>query len=102
MKWKDRSGKEVSGKEFMQRWKEGIQEITPLQQASATYKNTWMIIIGIIGGFGYSVYRIADLWWLALILGAALMNTIIVQIGNYQKVTALKKMEESLNSIDGI
>lgn len=95
MKWKDREGKEVGAKEFFRRWREGIEGITPLQQASATYKNTWIMIIGLFLGFLYSVWQIKNLWWLSIILAAALMNTLIMQIGNYQKYKALKRMEEA-------
>lgn len=80
---------------FLKRWKEGIRQITPLQTARITYQNTWIVLAGILCGIVASILSIKQYWWLLIILVAALVNTIIVQIGNYQKYAALKTIEEN-------
>ena len=96
--WKDKQGNALDTKDFLKRWKQGIEDITPLQQARVQYHNTWIIIVGIIAGMVFSAFTIKSLWWLLIILLGALFNTGVVQIGNYQKYKVLERMEESLNS----
>lgn len=81
---------------FFQKWKKGIEMITPYQQAQLMYKNTWIMILGITLGLIVALLALKQLWWLAIILAAALFNTILVQIANYQKYMLLKRMEESI------
>lgn len=93
--FKDKQGNALDSKEFLQRWKKGIQGITPLQQARIVFKNTWMIILGLILGIVFSLMHIKDFWWLSIILTASLMNTLVGQIGNYQKLKQLEMIENA-------
>lgn len=97
MKWKDKDGKEVGRKEFFSRWKQGIEGITPLQQAKMAYKSTWIILVGIVAGIIVSFFTMKQLWWLLVILVGALLNTITVQIGNYQKMKIMERLEGGEN-----
>lgn len=93
MKYKTPTGEKITGKEFMSRWKKGIQGVTQLQQIQMTYKSTWVMVLGLSAGLIVSLIAFKSLWWLALILFAGLFNTLIVQIGSYQKITLLKSLE---------
>ena len=82
-------GEQITWKEFFKRWKEGIVSITQYQQAKITFRNTWIIVFGIIAGLVISIMNYEDLWWLGIILLGALVNTLVIQIGNYQKLKVL-------------
>jgi hypothetical protein len=94
--------KTLGHKEFFARWKQGIEGITPLQQAKGTYNSTWISILGIILGIVVTIIWIKTMWWLLIILVGALGNTLIMQLSNWQKIQLLKKMEDTINNIDNI
>ena len=89
---KDKDGNKLTWKEFFARWKKGIEGITPLQQAKVIYQNSFIMLLGILLGIIFSLFRFKDLWWLTLILTSAFVNTLVVQIGNFQKYQLLKRM----------
>ena len=96
MKWKDKEGKEVSRKEFMERWKKGIASVTPLQQVKSQILFTYITIIGLLCGIVVSIWKFSTLWWLGIILLAGLGNTIVGLVGMYQKKFQLQNIEEIL------
>lgn len=79
-------------KSFFQRWKNGITSITAYQQARITYWNTYIMIIGIISGIIVTFFFLETIWWLTIILFSALINTVVVQLGNYQKYITLRRL----------
>ena len=81
----------------MSKWKQGIVSITPFQMARITYWNTYIMIIGIKLGILFSY--LGKVWWLLVVLTAALINTAVVQIGNYQKYVMLKQIERGLKNV---
>jgi len=89
---RDKLGKKLTWKEFFARWKRGIEEITPVQQSSVMYKNTFIMLIGILLGIIFTLFNLKNLWWLTIILSSAFVNTLVVQIGNFQKYQLLKRM----------
>ena len=91
---KDKQGNEITRKEFMQRWKQGIEGITPLQQTTTQIKSTWIIIFGLLAGIIISIMNLKTLWWLLIILTGGLGNTAMQIIGLYQKKFQLKRFEE--------
>lgn len=91
---KDKQGNKLSRKEFMERWKQGIEKITPLQQVGFQIRSTWIMLVGVVCGIGISLYAIDTLWWLLFILIGALGNTTVQQIGLYQKRFAYEKQEQ--------
>lgn len=92
--WKDKGGNKLTFKEFMQRWKQGVEGITPLQQTKMQYKATWIMIIGIFCGLVITGMSFKRLWWLFIVLLGALFNTGVQLIGIYQKIRALKQLEQ--------
>jgi hypothetical protein len=99
--WKDREGNWIDGKEFMSRWKSGINKVTPLQQVKSQLLFSWITVIGIICGIIVSIWQIKTLWWLGIILLAGLGNTIVGIIGIYQKYVLLENINKQMiiNSI---
>jgi len=94
---KTKDGETITWKQFFRRWKRGIEGVTPFQQARMTFHSTWIILVGIVLGFEFSLFRLASLYWLSVILIGALANTIIIQIGNYQKYKLLRRLEDEFN-----
>ena len=94
--WKDTQGNKLTPKEFLGRWKQGLQGVTPLQQTQVQIKSTWIMIVGIIAGIVISTIAIQTLWWLLVILVGALGNTSIQLLGLWQKKNILYQLEQSL------
>jgi hypothetical protein len=94
--WRDRDGRWIDRKEFMTRFKSGVNKVTPLQQTKSQLTFTWITVIGIICGIIVSIAKIKTLWWLGIILVAALGNTMIGLIGIYQRYIQLNKIKQMI------
>ena len=92
--WTDRQGKQVTAKEFMQRWKQGIQKVTPLQQTKAQLWSYSLIFIGII--IGLFVTFNSNTYWLFIILLGSFGISFIQFLGIFQKYLMLKNIERRL------
>lgn len=90
----------IDGKEFWSRWKAGINAVTPLEQTRSQLVFSWITIIGVLCGIIVSIISVKNLWWLLIILIAALGNSIVGVIGIYQKYSLLlqhkKLMDEAI------
>jgi len=95
-----RSYKELGREEFFKRWKEGTEQATPLQQTKAQLTFTKMTLLGIACGFVVIIVNGKNLWWLGIILGAALGNTYVGYIGLKQKEKLLINIEETMKGGD--
>ena len=97
--WRDKSGKWLTPKEFGQRWKKGVEGVTPEQQLYSQIVFTWITMIGLLCGITVSIFTFKNLWWLMIILLAGLGNTAVGLIGTYQRYKSVKEinklMEES-------
>lgn len=94
--WKDKEGNWIDGKEFKKRFLKGVEGISPLQQTRSQLVFSSIMIIGILCGIVASIWNIKTLWWLLIVLIAALGNTIIGHIGIYQKYAQLKRIEKMI------
>jgi hypothetical protein len=92
--------RELGSKEFFRRWKEGAEQATPLDQTKAQLTFTKMTLVGIACGFVVSIINGKNLWWLAIILGAAFGNTYVSYIGLKQKAKLLINIEETMKGGD--
>jgi len=95
---KDKYGNKLTWKEFMQRWREGIEGITPAQQARTILNSTWISLIGILCGISVCLFNFKSMWWVLIILVGAFFVTGTSQVGNYQKYIAHKRMEDLMNN----
>lgn len=90
--WKDKKGKKLTLKQFLSRWKQGITELTPLQQTRITLWSFIPIFAGLI--WGIVVTFLGGTFWLMLILIGSFPITAIQFLSNIQKFKSQKKIEE--------
>lgn len=95
--WKDKKGNKLTPKEFWLRFKQGMAEATPLQQTRMQILFTWIMVTGLVLGIVVSAFGWRKLWWVIVILVAALGNTSIGLIALYQKYKALKNVYDMIN-----
>lgn len=88
--WTDKEGNELTFKQFMARWKEGMKNINPYQQTKSQLISTWIMLVGIIAGLVITIYTFETLWWLTIILAGGTFNTLIQILGLWQKKEQLK------------
>lgn len=92
--WKDKEGNELTFKEFMSRWKSGIQSVTPLQQIKIQVRSTKIILFGILAGIIVTIFKIDMLWWVLIILIGVFGVTSMQFLELLQKKKMLEDMEE--------
>lgn len=80
-------------KQFFQKWKQGIMNITPLQQLESTQKGNWVMLIGIIAGIIVMAFKFKEFWWIEIILVASLFNHSLMMLGIQQKINLFRKIE---------
>jgi len=99
---KDKQGKEVTPKEFMKRWKDGVEGITALQQAKMQIMGIWITITGIIAGMVVNaLVRMEDVWWwVEIILVGSLILTLVQFLGTWQKYIKYKMSEEIMKNLN--
>ncbi len=98
-KMRDKEGNYLTTKEFFERWKEGIQKITPLQQTKISLQGVLLVLVGVIIGL-ISTFMTA-VWWLFIVLIGSLFLTIVNLIGTLQRYFALKKLDEEFKAMKG-
>jgi hypothetical protein len=92
---KDKEGNKITGKEFLSRWKEGIEGITPLQKIKTQITATRIQLLGLICGLIVTGIAYKTLWWVAIVLIGALINTGVQYLGLTQQRNSLKKHEDN-------
>lgn len=92
MKFKDRLGKEVTGKEFMSRWKQGMMNIDPYTLNKYNMLSTLIVLIGVFLGIIVSLYRFKEMYWLTITLVGVFLGTLFSLLGLYQRYVELKPL----------
>ena len=92
--WKDKIGNKLSFKEFIKRFKEGTEKITPLQQTNITLMSYIPIKIGIL--YGIYITILTKVFWMTFILIGSLPITLIQFLSSYQKFKRLKIIDKSI------
>lgn len=118
MNFKTKTGEKITGKEFMKRWKEGIENITPKQRMENEKNSTFTMLIGYIVGlvsliifrdsfvvswftYGLILIFVGSVWgqgikWLALKQQLKIFSTMDNQSMDFTKLLAgLVPIEES-------
>lgn len=101
---KDAQGNKITTKEFMHRWKAGIEGVTPIQQTKGQINSTWIMILGMFFGIIVMAFNLKTFWWVEIILCAGLFNTLIQLLGLKQKLKLLKQfmiIPESVEQLKG-
>ena len=102
--YKDKEGNKLTFKEFIARWKDGIDNITPIQKLKTQITATRISLIGILLGLIVTSIAYENLWWVAIILLGAFINTGVQYLGLTQQRDSLLKHEENCKemSIDDL
>jgi len=95
---KDKFGNELTTKEFFQRWKMGIQKVTPLQQMKVNLIGNSLVLCGVI--VGLITTFILKVWWLFIILSGSLFLSSMGFLSNLQKYWVFKKINQEVNKIE--
>jgi hypothetical protein len=93
--WKDKEGNELTFKEFTKRWKDGVDGITPTQKIKTQITATRISLLGIFLGLIVTTIAYENLWWVAIILFGALINTGVQYLGLTQQRDSLLEHEEN-------
>ena len=96
--WRDRKGKELSFKQFKGRFKEGVVNITPLQQTTTSLWSMIPIFAGLL--WGMAVTFISGIYWMTLILTFSLPLIFMNFISTLQKFRAQKKAKELMDELE--
>jgi len=94
-----KTGEKISWKEFISRWKNGIEGITPLQQTKSLFTSNVIMFIGMVLGFIISLFNFKTLFWLTIVLAGGIINIFINMLSTWQKMALLLKLEQDMNSI---
>lgn len=88
--WRDKQGNALSFREFMARWKKGIEGVTPFQQLKAQMFSTLVMLLGFVCGIVVTLFAFKSSWWITIILLGGLLNTSIQYLGQWQKKRLLE------------
>ena len=94
--WTDRQGNELTFKEFMERWKAGIEGLTPLQTTKTQLHSTKLVILGIVLGMIFSLLDFKRLFWLFIILLGSFGITLSQMVVLWQKKRAYEDFDKKL------
>ena len=94
--WTDRDGKPVSAGEFAERWRDGIEKVTPLQQTSISLVGYLIIFVGIV--IGIVATSITKQWWLLIILVGSFIVTSSSFVALLQKYLILRNVERGFQN----
>jgi len=94
--WTDREGNKLSFKQFISRWKKGIEGITPQQKIKTQILGTRIILLGLFLGLIVSLIAWRNFWWVAIVLTGALINTTIQYLGLIQQMNILRNIYEQV------
>ncbi len=94
--WRDKKGKWIDAKEFFSRLKGGIEETTALQKTKLQMGGTRLMLLGITLGLIMSLIAYKQMWWVAIILLGALINTGVQYLGLIQQRMAYEEVAKQI------
>ena len=95
---RDKEGNYLTTKEFLERWKKGIQKVTPLQQTKISLQGVILVLIGVVVGIVSSF--MTGIWWLLIVLCGSLFLTVINLIVTLQRYFSLKEIDKQFNEVN--
>ncbi len=98
--FKDKEGNKLTFKEFMTRWKGGIENVTPLQKTKIQLTGTKITLLGLFLGLCVSIYGWKNLWWVGIILIGALINTGVQYLATKQQKKLYQTIEDNFKEAD--
>ncbi len=97
--WKDRDGRWITFKEFMDRWRKGIEGLTELQIIKTQLHSMKLVFLGIVLGLIFSLLAFKQLFWLFIILLGSLGITLSQFVALWQKKKAHEDFERRVKNI---
>tara|TARA_R100000750_G_C2343403_1_gene95183 strand:+ start:12 stop:332 length:321 start_codon:yes stop_codon:yes gene_type:complete len=97
---RDKEGNYLTTKEYLERWKKGIQSVTPLQQTKISLQGVVLVLIGVVVGIVSSF--MIGIWWLVIILCGSLFLTVINLIGTLQRYYSLKEIDKQFKEMNNM
>jgi len=94
--WTDKQGKPVGIKEFFSRWKQGINNVTPLTQAGFNLFGNTLVLIGIILGVWFASSNHFS-WLIIVLIGSFLMSGVSF-LATLQRLLLLLDIEQMKNN----
>ena len=88
--WKDVEGNKLTAREFIERWKSGIQKVTALQQLKSSMFGYIFIFVGILLGLFFTFK--AKQYWLFIILIGSLIISLAQFLAVYQNYLNIKNI----------
>lgn len=98
--WTDKAGNKLTFAQFISRWKSGIEGLTPAQKMKTQVNGTRLILIGIFLGFVMSLIAWRVMWWVAIILLGAFINTILQYVGQIEQLKILQGIDREFEVKD--
>jgi hypothetical protein len=95
-KWTNKEGKELNFNEFMNEWKKGINEVTPIQRLESSIFFQQIMTLGFFLGLCVAIFNYKTMWWLAIILFGGLCMNIIQYKSLKQQLNVFKNIEEQI------
>jgi hypothetical protein len=97
---KTKSGEEITWKEFLDRWKEGMQNLTPKQRTQNDIVSSWTILIGFIASiialiFFNETFGLVTYGLILIFIGNTYSNSIKL-FGLYGQLKLFKNIEEQM------
>jgi hypothetical protein len=86
--------KKMGTKKFFSKWAEGMEGVTPIQQARMSLLGNVIILVGLVWGIIYGF--LFHLWaWLIIILFGSLVVLLVSMLGAWQKFKRFKLVENA-------
>ena len=101
--WKvKKTGEQLKFKEFMKRWRRGVEGITQLQISRTEVIGGIIVCVGLISGIvSMAIFRPKDMWWWIIIcLSGGLLLNLLGVVGSLQKYWRCKKIEDTIKEIN--
>ena len=92
--FKDKEGNKLTSKEFIDKWKVGIENITPLQKTKTQLTGTKITLLGLVLGLCVTIYGWKNLWWVAIILVGAILTTGVQYLATKQQKKLYQDIED--------
>ena len=82
---------------FFSRWRTGIEGVTAQQKIKVQLRGTQIILLGLGLGLFVSIYAWQRMWWVAIVLTGAIINTVIQYVSLLQQRMIFDNLEEQFS-----
>lgn len=90
----DKQGNKLTWREFLKRWKRGIDGVTAMQQVNMQLQSSFIILFGMLLGIIVSAANYEKFWWVIIVLIGGVFNLGISITGLFQKKHQMQYFED--------